>query len=118
MSHTAVKAAWTATLERFATAGREYRKSVVWRAHEAMGPERALMLRDSLGPRTIVPKIGGPMTIEGMTLKEAIKAQRQARATGHYSFKPDRLRELMAARLWELKIARRDREYLQERNAA
>jgi hypothetical protein len=118
MTHTAIQAAWTATREHFANGGRAFRKSVVWRCHEAMGPERALMLRDSLKTRTITPKIGHPFTLPGMTLKEAIKDQRSAGATGHWSFKPERLRELLAARLWELKIARRDREFFSRRSAA
>lgn len=72
-----LKRHWAQMLDRVGAAGRAWRKSLVFRAAERI-PDTEVCAADPLA------------------LKAAIKDMRRARASGHWSFRPERLRTLYA----------------------
>lgn len=71
---------WGDVLNRAGNAGRAWRKSLVLRLAERIPAAEA-------------------RTADPAALKRAIKAQRLARAQGHWSYRPETLRTLLAAYL-------------------
>jgi hypothetical protein len=110
MSHTAIKAAWAAQLDRMGNAGRAHRKALVMRCHEAMGPERALLLAKLV-------QLGDQRRSPSQSLKLAIKWHRKNDIKYPWIRNPERVRECLAALLWVKQIARRDREFFSKREA-
>ena len=110
MSHTAIKAAWAATLDRIGNAVRASRKALVMRCHAAMGPERALLLAKLV-------QVGAGLT-PSQALRGAIRRYRASAIKYPWTYNPERVRECFAALLWVRTIARRDREFFSKREAA
>lgn len=106
-----LKAAWRAMQARFGQAGRQSRKALVMRAHDAMGADRALVLADQLVAVS-------PALSRVDAVKAAIRRARRLRNQDHWTFSAGRLRELYAAWLWLRTIARRDRDFFSKREAA
>jgi hypothetical protein len=71
-----LKSQWRGALQRIGEAGRQWRKSLVSRE-----PASAAIANDA---------------VNRATLRDAIKALRRARAEGHWSFNPERLRRTLA----------------------
>jgi hypothetical protein len=110
MSHTAIKAAWVAQLDRIGNAGRASRKDLVMRVHAAMGPERALLLANLV-------QVGQGLT-PSQALKGAIRRYRASEKKYPWTYNSERVRECFAALLWVQQIARRDRDFFKGRKVA